>query len=72
MYQVSLKSEGVRPLFVITWPGITHVQIPFINFKNRLSHCITTAMYNSVLTHITMSEQDKIINVWTYKTSTVC
>ena len=24
MYQVSLKSEGVRPFFVITWPGITH------------------------------------------------
>jgi len=24
MYQVSLKSEGVRPLFVITWTGITH------------------------------------------------
>ena len=23
MYQVSLKSEGVRPFFVITWPGIT-------------------------------------------------
>ena len=24
MYQVSLKSEGGRPFFVITWPGITH------------------------------------------------
>ena len=24
MYQVSLKSEGVRPFFVIAWPGITH------------------------------------------------
>ena len=23
MYQVSLKSEGGRPFFVITWPGIT-------------------------------------------------
>jgi len=23
MYQVSLKSEGICPLFVITWPGIT-------------------------------------------------
>ena len=25
MYQVSLKSEGVHPFFVITWPGITHL-----------------------------------------------
>ena len=25
MYQVSLKSEGGRPFFVITWPGITHI-----------------------------------------------
>jgi len=23
MYRVSLKSGGVRPFFVITWPGIT-------------------------------------------------
>ena len=27
MDQVSLKSEGVRPFFVITWPGITHVVV---------------------------------------------
>jgi len=26
MYQVLFKSEGVHPFFVITWPGITHVQ----------------------------------------------
>ena len=26
MYQVSLKSEGGRPFFVITWPGITHME----------------------------------------------
>jgi len=26
MYQVSLKSEGVRPFFMITWPGITQMQ----------------------------------------------
>jgi len=29
MYQVSLKSEGVRPFFVITWPGITLVRIAY-------------------------------------------
>ena len=23
-HQVSLKSEGGRPFFVLTWPGITH------------------------------------------------
>ena len=27
MYQVSLKSEGVCPFFVITWPGITHIRV---------------------------------------------
>ena len=27
MYQVSLKSEGGRPFFVITWPGITHTPL---------------------------------------------
>ena len=27
MYQVLLKSEGVRPFFVITWPGITLIQV---------------------------------------------
>ena len=26
MYQVSLKSEGGRPFFVITWPGITQLR----------------------------------------------
>ena len=26
MYQVLLKSEGGRPFFVITWPGITQLQ----------------------------------------------
>jgi len=48
----------------------TSVQIPFITFKNRLSHDITTctAVYNSVLTNITMSEQDKCVD--RYKTST--
>ena len=25
MYRVSLKSEGGRPFFVITWPGITQL-----------------------------------------------
>ena len=29
MYQVSLKSEGGRPFFVITWPGITQGQFHF-------------------------------------------
>ena len=33
MYQVSLKSEGGRPFFVITWPGITHLQNPEIWFS---------------------------------------
>jgi len=30
MYQVLLKYEGVRPFFVITWPGIT--QFPISTF----------------------------------------
>jgi len=30
MYQVLLKSDGVRPFFVITWPGITHKPVHII------------------------------------------
>ena len=29
-YQVSLKSEGVRPFFVITRPGITQIAIYYL------------------------------------------
>ena len=36
MYHVSLKSEGVRPFFVINWPGITHMQ-PTLNCVHGLN-----------------------------------
>ena len=40
MYQVSLKSEGVRPFFVITWPGITQkvtlIKWPEDGYINRV------------------------------------
>ena len=48
MYQVSLKSEGVRPFFVITWPGITrycfHIAVGMRMSLGKLgySHCAIT------------------------------
>ena len=33
MYQVSLKSEGVHPFFVITWPGITPMLVLHFSTK---------------------------------------
>ena len=38
MYQVSLKSEGGRPFFVITWPGITRLQLLHIVYIIRFNN----------------------------------
>ena len=33
-HQVSWKSEGGRPFFVLTWPGITHNYLPYLTSKD--------------------------------------